>query len=148
VLSFKTIPFVRIIIPFLLGIYLGLEFDLAFNAVFLLGALSLILLFINFFLKQPETQSRKGGYLFLCDAFLFFSALYCLHVNDLKNHKDFYGNYVDGKEQVWVGKVIDLPQEKENFFKVRMRVESIREPVKGEVIAYSLEGIADQKPLY
>jgi competence protein ComEC len=141
VLSFKAIPFLRIIIPFLAGIYFGVEFYLAYNAISLIILLGLSIILLSVFGRRIPDRSGKIINVLVFDLFLFFSALYSLHIYNITNHASYYGQYVNGNSQNWTGKVIDLPQEKENFYKVRIAVQRIEngpasEPSKGEVMAY------------
>lgn len=137
-MGFKNAPFVRILIPFIAGILICVSAH--FNAnVFYPLIISLLVLEILFFVKR-KTTTQKGKWMFILstDVFLFLAGVYCCYLYDVRNNKEYYGNYVSEKEQTWVGEVRDLPTEKEKFQKVLMEVKTLGEKkqLDGKVIVY------------
>lgn len=138
---FKTIPFVRILLPFILGIYINSRFQLNVNPFVLLLILGALLSFLFFLDSKRSTMTSRYSFIALADVFLFLCALYCCFAYNAKNNEKFYGKYVKNEQQFFTGEVIDLPQEKEKFLKVKLSLNGLKVKdsiceVKGVLIAY------------
>lgn len=137
-MSFKNIPFVRILIPFLAGILLSSIARLNLNLFYFLVA-SLFLTGIFYLLIRKEAAiQNKRWFIVSADLFLFLAGMYSCYLYDVRNSSAYYGNNVSEKEQSWVGEVKDLPVEKEKFHKVLMEVKTFGEKkqVSGKVVVY------------
>src|SRR5438128_252387 len=102
-IEFKNSPFLRILIPFIFGIFICTANHLNLNVFYPLVASLIILVFLHF--KNRKTITENGGraYIAVSDVFLFLCGLYCCYVYDIKNNSDYYGHGVTTQQQQWIG---------------------------------------------
>jgi competence protein ComEC len=135
----RNIPFLRIFIPFLLGIICCIVFRSSFNAVLPLF-ISFTLLAVLFFNNRSRFGIQQNTKLFIlaADIFLFLAAIQCCYLNDIKNNKNYYGHYIGQEKQIWSGEIIELPVEKENFIRIMVEVKAFKDApaVCGKTILY------------
>lgn len=93
------------------------------------------LFFIN---RKHRTLQTKWSYVLVSDVFLFLTGFYCCYAYDIKNDPHYFGNYVNAEEQIWIGKIKDLPVEKEKFYKAEMEVKTLKEhqQLEGKAVIY------------
>lgn len=101
-----------------------------FNADVLIPLLiSLALLSVLYLNNRSKfgVQQNSAAFIFISDVFLFLAAVHCCYLNDIKNEKNYFGHYINSDKQVWTGEILDLPVEKENFYKVMMEVKAVQQ---------------------
>ncbi len=136
--DFKNSPFVRILIPFVIGILICSFGALNINVFYPLLVALFILVFIYFLNKKTTTKTSRWMYIIVSDVFLCLAGLYSCYLYNAKNNANYFGNYVTTEQQMWVGEIIDLPVEKEKFYKILIEVKSLqnKQQLKGEVLVY------------
>lgn len=138
--AFSTIPFFRILIPFLSGIAAGIAFASTYIhwAFALLPAIGVSVL--TFY--KPAFKNKAFLLLLFADLFLFFFGWRLVDENRITNQNTFYGHYLhSGQAEVLMAVVDDLPVKKQKFMKCSMTVLKIKQdsgyaPVRGRLIAY------------
>ncbi len=135
----SKIPFIRILLPFVLGIFTslyyansGLPFVLLIG-VFLLGTMLL-------FIKRTGNQVNHS-LLFVLDLFLFFFALNLTQNSTSIDPCTHYSNYTKEDTVFWVGQIDDIPVSKPRSVKLNVKVLKIKNDTgysncQGNVIAY------------
>ena len=104
---------------------------------------------VVFFLNRSKTtKARKQAFIILSDAFLVLSALYCCFVYNVKNSETYFGRDVVTEKQIWIGEIIDLPQEKDKFYKAKLKITSVRQNrefknVNGEMVVFFKKPISE-----
>jgi competence protein ComEC len=137
-IQFKNIPFVRILIPFVFGIFICTANHLNFKVIFpLIGSL-IILVLLYFKTRKTTLENGRWAYIAVSDVFLFLCGLYCCYACDIKNTSGYYGHYITTGQHQWVGEVKELPVEKEKFYKVVMGVRALQDQpqLQGKAIIY------------
>src|SRR2546425_448356 len=137
-IEFKNSPFLRILIPFVFGIFICTANHLNLNVFYLLIASLVILVLLHFKNHKTTTENGRWAYIAVSDVFLFLCGMYCCYAYGIKNNPDYYGHNVTTQQQQWIGEVKELPVEKEKFYKVVMEVNALqnRSQVEGKVIIY------------
>jgi competence protein ComEC len=127
VLYLSNIPFLRIFIPFLLGIICCIVWKLNLNVLvpLLISFAALTLLYLN---NRPRFGIQQNTKLFilLTDLFLFLAAIQCCFLNDIQNNGNYYGHYLNQEKQMWTAEILELPVEKENVLKVTVEVKALK----------------------
>lgn len=137
-IDFRNNPFIRILVPFVIGILIFTLNEIAVNVLYPL-LFSLVILGVSFFVNQKNaTQKSKSLYILTSDVFLFLAGFYSCYSYDIKNDRNYFGKYVNTEQQIWVGEVKDLPVEKEKFYKVQMEVKAVKDHQQliGNAIVY------------
>jgi competence protein ComEC len=135
----RNIPFLRILIPFLLGIITCTVWKLNANVLIpllLIFATITVLYFNN--RSRFGVQQNTGLFILLCDLFLFFAAVQCCYQNNVLNDKNYYGHHLGSEKTLWSGEIIELPVEKENSCKILVEVKTFQNTsaVSGKTIIY------------
>ena len=140
-INFSKTPFIRLLFPFLTGIFTSTILNLNLNVLIPLIAVFTILL-IAFIYKRKNTSSVKSYlYLFISDLFLFLSAIYSCYYANPKNNSDYFGHFISKDKLIWEAQVEELPIEKEKFYKVILEIQSLKNAgnarkTHGQVLAY------------
>ncbi len=126
-INFKTIPFLKILIPYLLGVFFTIKVGYIQNLhVFFLSA---FLLFVCSFLIQKFFNSKswikKWLYIFSADLLLFFLANESCFLYNAKNNVRHYTHHIEQKEQRFIGIIDDLPVVTDKFIKLSVQLNSI-----------------------
>ncbi len=137
-IDFKNSPYLRILIPFLFGIFIYAANHLDLNAFYPLTISLLVLVFLHFKNRKTTTENGRWTFVAVSDVFLFLCGLYCCYVYEIKNKPGYFGHYVTTELQQWIGEVKELPVEKEKFYKVVMEVNSLqnKQQLNGKAIIY------------
>lgn len=136
--ALKTIPFFRLVLPFVCGILISINFQVyVFNwtCLFLLVAAGLAVNFIPVF-------KHKLGFLIIADIFLFLYGSILVNLSNASFHRFFYGNviYADSVHTALIV-IDDIPVTKEKFTKCAVRILEVKtkrgyEKVEGSSLAY------------
>lgn len=138
--AFTSIPFFRIMIPFILGILIAIKLALPFVSFLLFPFLIVILVIIS----RYKTLSRSYKWLFLivADLFLFLFGVILVQQKDLSKQNDYYGRIANTDTTVtFVATINDLPVKKEKFIKCDLKLKEIKAgqsfiPAKGTLYGY------------
>lgn len=109
-------PFVRLIIPFILGIIIQNSF--AFSSIF---CISLFLSFLGFFIVSLFV---KNYHKFDLSGILLFFVFLSLGIFVLNTHRSF--EILPENEQLFIGRLLDVPEEKNKSYKANIQVEAIK----------------------
>ena len=134
----ETAPFFRILLPFAVGILCYDRMWLAMPGMAMLAVVCVAFLLMAIFIY---TQKKNFPALFLLQAVIMFSGgLTISHFSDVRNSRSWFGKNVSDSSSFLV-RLIDAPAEKENSWKVPVRViSSIRDgkvsAVTGDAFVY------------
>jgi len=144
---FTNIPFFRIIIPFVFGIFFSMTFAVssAHSIVFIL------LLAIALVLKLLKLQNKhsKRAFLLTIDVLFFLLAINLVNNANTIKKINYYGNYCNTEVQnTIIATISDLPIEKENFIKCQLNINQVKSDsgyrkVEGCMIGYFKKSAAD-----
>jgi competence protein ComEC len=141
---FKNIPFLRVIIPFVAGLIFGFYFETT-NTHWPILPIILVLVIVLKIVKKQNSFTKTLQIVFL-DAFLFLFAVIALQHARIRNHSDYYGNYIQADSlNSLVVSVNDLPLEMAAFYKCHLKVLQVNRAdhsrrVCGKMIAYFKKG--------
>lgn len=142
-INFKTIPFLRILFPFVLGI--AASFHLGFPAGLHLAFFISLICFVGAFLFQkfykPVLSIKNSLYSISINCFLFLLAFESLFLYKATNDGTHYSHYMMREAQNLTGVVEDMPVVTEKFIKLPFRVTSIKNKTgwheaSGKVVIY------------
>ncbi len=137
---FSTIPFFRILIPFIGGILLGVHVGSFPGGLFYLGGLVLVTGILVFY-KRSE-GIFKITLLALMDVFLLLYGMGLVNKADVRHSALYYANKITGSgPQRLVAVINDLPVDKGRYLKCNLQLLELKsglayESVQGEIIAY------------
>lgn len=119
----RTIPFLRIILPFVLGILLGIFTKPTIVTWPVLAVLFVVVSFLWFW----GGAKQKRTVLLVIDVFLFVYGINLVHLSDQSNHEQFYGHVIAKDSLVTSVVVIDeVPVSKQKFIKCSVRVLKVK----------------------
>jgi competence protein ComEC len=128
-INFKSIPFLRILLPYLVGIIAFFYFGLFQKLhVFFLSALTLWLLaFIVQKFYTPREPFKKGIYILLTNILLFLLAFEACYLYNDKNNSNHYSHHVSYQPQSFIATITDIPVTSEKFIKIPVQINCIEE---------------------
>ncbi len=139
---FKSIPFLRILLPFVAGILVAVYSGLNYNFIYWLAIIGGLLGLIFFLKGKIKNNLLPKIFLFSADIFMVVCGLTVCYYYRISNSPEFYGNLIEeNRNYSFTGRVTDLVVEKEKTFKVELELRSLQtkkglRPVKGTVYAY------------
>jgi len=127
--AFTTIPFFRIVIPFVIGILAAIKIEIIRIELFYFFLLFIPLIFFNFY--KPAKPWYKRLFMISADLFLFLFGVLLVQQKDLIKQNDYYCNQVNTDTVITFTAIInDLPVEKEKFSKCDLKLLEIK---KGKI---------------
>ena len=142
-INFKSIPFLRILFPFLTGVFAFLQLGQLKN-VHVIFFISLTCLFISFLFQRfytPYNSIKKPVYIVCVNVFFFLLAFESAFLYNAKNDPEHYSHFLTHEPQDVVGIVEDVPVATEKFVKISIQLSSIKttgkwHEVTGNTIVY------------
>jgi competence protein ComEC len=137
-ISFAKIPFVRALIPFVLGILAALQFQLeGFSFLVLI----LLLISSMFLAVRSKERQIQFGLLISMDLLLFFFGTGITQHTQLKNSEFYFGKNITSDSVIWIAQVNDIPVNKARSVKFNLKVLEVKNDTgyvasEGNVIAY------------
>lgn len=135
-------PFVRILIPFALGVLcyrMFPTFRLPFSTILAIGfSLLALTALVAFMVKRYRYNWVFGALMVFCFSFLGYSLVW---VHEADTAKDYFRNY-EGNARRYLARVYDCPTERPNSIRTVLQLESQfndslpSRPVEGKVMAY------------
>lgn len=127
--NFKSIPFLKILLPYLVGIIAFFYFGLfqKLHVVFL--SILTLWLFAFFFQKfyKPKEYYKKGIYILLTNLLLFLLAFEACYLYNDKNKSHHYSHHVSYQPQSFIATITDIPVTSEKFIKIPIQINCIEE---------------------
>jgi competence protein ComEC len=141
--NFKSIPFLKILFPYILGIICFLNFGLSqkLHYYFLIIFITWLISFIIQKEKRAISYFKKGVYILLTNALLFLLAFESCFVYSAKISSNHYTNYLSYQHQKFIATVSDIPLKKQKFTKLTVHLNSIENNgawnyAEGDMIVY------------
>lgn len=142
-LNFKQIPFLKVILPYILGIIWIMNFGL-FRHLHLLLLIAFVILVIAFLVQkfyQPTLYAKKAFYSIAVQLFLFLAPQETVYLYSDTYRTDHYTSYLSNKEQNVIGVISDVPVISDKFIKLYLRVQCINtnetwKATQGNTIVY------------
>lgn len=142
-INFKTIPFLRILFPFVLGIAASLKLGspAGLHPAFFISLLCFLGTFLFQRFYKPVLAIKNSLYIISINSFLFLLAFESLFLYKATNDATHYSHYMTREAQDMTGVVEDLPVVTEKFIKLPFRITSIKNKtgwheVSGKTIIY------------
>lgn len=126
-LNFKTIPFFKILLPYILGVVFVLKFGLynKLHLVFISASLLVITTFLFQKYFKSNSNFKKWIYIFSVHVFLFLLAGECCFFYQAKHNTNHYTHNVTPSEHGMIGVIDDLPVVTEKFVKFSVHLQCI-----------------------
>lgn len=137
---FSAIPFLRIILPFVVGIVVGIQYDIPGNKALYLLLLIIPLIFFNF--SKTFQSSHKRLFMITADVFLLLFGQQLTENKKLNNSEYFYGNQINTDSLIdYIAVIQDVPLKKSNYTKCELNVIAVKKDSafvksEGKLIAY------------
>lgn len=125
----RAIPFLKILIPYVIGI-ISVNYINELNHFHLPFIVSVICAIILFFFQKgisSNTHYKKVLYIVSINVFLFLLAFESVYIYNDKNNSDHYAKHVSLNKQSAFVHITDVPVETENFIKLYVTVNAISE---------------------
>lgn len=141
---FSNIPFLRILLPFIIGCVIGMHYDLPGNKALFLLLLLIPLIFFNF--SKTVQSPHKRLFMITVDVFLVLFGQQLTENKKLNNSSYFYGNQVNTDSLVdYVAVIQDVPVKKSNYTKCELKLIALKKDSafiksEGHLIAYVKPG--------
>lgn len=142
-INFKSIPFFKILLPYVFGVCLVYFFG-TFKAQHLCFLLSSIVVAITFFIQKfskPNHYPKKLAFIIAANICLVFSAFESAYWFDDRNNKEHYSHYTTQSKQRFIAQINDIPVENKNSTKLSVSIKQIEDndqwhSVNGKTIIY------------
>ena len=119
---FSEVPFLRLILPFSLGILLGFATQLERDFLIVVFIFLLMAICADLVLKISSKFSREWIYGIILQLILFVSGLI---VVDLKRSASDYRDHLNGNDLI-IADLVEFPEEKPNTYKAIARVRAVK----------------------
>ena len=119
---FSEVPFLRLILPFSLGILLGFATQLERNFLIVVFLFLLMAIGADLIFKFSSKFSREWIYGILLQLILFVSGII---VVDLRRSASDYREHLNGKNLI-IADLVEFPEEKPNTYKAIARVRAVK----------------------
>lgn len=150
-INFKSIPFLKLLLPFVCGIIFTVYYKYTILHTWLL--LSFTLLVIAYLFQKFHKSKhyfKKVFYIVTTTIFLFILANACCYFYQAKNNHLHYSHFLESKKQPVFATVIDIPVKSDKGIKLSLSIKGIKQNntwhyTEGNVIAYLKEQSLDLK---
>jgi len=148
----KGVPFIRILLPYVLGTAC-LLLSVSIPQLHVLFGLSFLGLCFAFWLRarQREGNVAGNGFFFVClYSFLFLLAFEAATIYNAKTRRNHYTPYISDEEQWLMVTIADMPVATEKFLKLNVAVDAIEQNgqwhyATGTILVYVKQAVT--KPL-
>lgn len=126
--NFKSIPFLKILFPYLIGVICALYFGVLSN-IHTVCFISFVVLVVTFLFQKfykPKKHFKQGVFIISLNLFLFFLASESCYLYNAKNNAMHYTNYVVSSNQPIIVTISDIPVVSEKFIKLNVTINSIQ----------------------
>ncbi len=126
-INFKSIPFFKILFPYVIGVLWFIQFGFFAN-IHLICFLSFVLVLVSFlFYKFHKESSYLKKVLFICSTniFLFFLAYEACFLYNEKNNANHYAHFLTTHPQSFIATIDEVPVVSEKFVKLWVKVNTI-----------------------
>lgn len=136
-MNFSKIPFVRILIPFVLGILFYSFYNCNHDVSYQMVAVFCFLLILFYSSNRKTNFYKNASFILISDVFLLITGFYSCYLFNPKTQSNYYGYSVNSETQNWIGEVEDIPIEKDNFYKAIVNVKQIENNLSnGKLLVY------------
>ncbi len=127
-INFKTIPFLKILLPYVLGIVCAIQFGIfnSLHLVCLIIGLCLAAAFLHLKFSKKPGYFQKALYLFFVNVFLFFFAFESCYLFNDKNNPSHYTRFLSNQIQSFVVEIEDLPVVSQKQTKLAVNINAIQ----------------------
>jgi competence protein ComEC len=127
VVNFKSIPFFKILFPYVAGIISALYFNLFQNihVTFLIAFIALMSAFLFHYFYKKAVYFKKALYIVTINIFLFVLAYESCFLYNAKNNSNHYSHFITSQAQRFTAVVEDIPVTNEKFTKLKVKINCI-----------------------
>lgn len=141
--NFKSIPFLRILFPYILGIVFSLEVGVlhSIHLLLLISFSTFLIAFLFQYFYKPTFYFKKGIFIFCTNIFLFLLANEAYFQYKDVNRSNHYSHHLTNQPQQFFVNVTDIPVKTGRYTKLTVNVEAINfknrwTQVDGKTIVY------------
>ena len=148
----KKAPFVRLLLPVIVGIILEYYFRIKIPAIIASGIISLVLLLAFSFLRESKKYSLRRIQGVIVSLLLAVFGLFITWQKDIRNHQNWYGKtYHDSS--FLVARIMEPPIEKAKSYKALASVESVinndtEKITRGKIVVYFTKDSSSKRLRY
>lgn len=126
-MNFKSIPFLKILFPYIIGIICSLHFRPLqhLHLLFLSIAFVWVIAFIVQAQNTLKNNYTKTVYIIFTNILLFILAYEACFLYSAKNNHNHYSHFVDSHSQNFIVTISDIPVVTQNFIKLPVQVNCI-----------------------
>lgn len=153
-INFKSIPFFKILLPYVLGIICCFKTGHPKNlhVIFSIIVLSWIFSFLFQRYHTTKTYFKKEIFILLTNVLLFVMAYESCFIYNSRNSVTHYSNYVTSKQQYFIATINDIPVITEKFTKLFIQIKCIESNnvwhyTEGHTIVYLKNGASQNLQL-
>lgn len=127
-IKIKSIPFLKILSPYVLGILVVFQFGITqqLHWIFLSAFIFLLITFIFQKFNKDIGYFKKAIYIVAINIFLFTLAFESCFLYNQKNNPNHYSQYITNKTQSFFVTVNDIPIVNKEFTKLKVTINSIQ----------------------
>lgn len=129
--NFKSIPFLKIILPYIIGIICCLNFSTN-SSTHIVFVTTIILWIFSFIFQKVDATSfvKKAVFIMLSNILLFVLAYESSYLYNARNNKLHYTHFVNSKKQKIIATVNDIIVTKEKYIKIPVDINYIEHEQK------------------
>ncbi|MBI3518350.1 MAG: ComEC family competence protein [Bacteroidetes bacterium] len=126
-INLKSIPFLKILLPFVAGIICALQWGQLehIHAICIGSLVAVIISFLFQRFHKSASPFKKGVYTISITVFLFVLAFESCFLYNAKNNPYHYSHYVSGQRQSFMACIEDIPVSSEKFIKLSVNITGI-----------------------
>lgn len=146
---FKTIPFFRILIPFVVGVLVAIHLNTPCIDFKWFILIVVILFTVKIFIKSSLVS--KFLLLFIIDIFFIFFGNNLVHIQTTSENQMYYGNLLESDSIIqFIAAVNDLPIQKDKTIKCNLTVLAVKKNreynnAKGDLIVYLKKSLKNKQ---
>lgn len=136
--AWKKAPFIRIVLPFILGIVLQDIFGLAMQQIGILFLLLILLILLPSFLPQAQQFINRWLYGVSIQLLIIVFGMAVMNIGNIKADRNWYGHQLSDSAVMVVK--IEKPEEKAKTWKATAHVLYVNDkPAKGKLLLYFIK---------
>ena len=142
-INFKSIPFLKILLPYCIGIFIVLQTN-TFANIHTLCLVSFGFVIVTFLIQKfhkPTSLIKKSLFMISANIFLFFLAFESCFLYNAKNNPNHYSYFLKSQPQRFIATIDEIPVVSEKHVKLYVKVNAIEQDTKwnyaeGKIIIY------------
>lgn len=141
-INFKTIPFLKLLLPFIVGVFITVYFqELALHYWLIVSFVAMLVSYLAQRFHKSKHYFKKLIYIICANTFLMVLANKCCYLYQAKNETNHYSHYIESSKQNFFATIIDIPVQNKTHTKLSFSISGISQNnnwhyATGEIKAY------------